>query len=152
MKNWLVFMDNKNENNKFPKDWVLSEAFRFISIFPKNYNVEMCIYWKNKIYFSKLPQKDNIIEIQSNVTSFDGVVMSLTRNAVMNLLNDPNPIKELFSKINQETKIFLCTGVKAFEQIKTLENFRNRNIIFVKKIAIKWFNYHLSDKVKDYIL
>ena len=150
MNNWLIIFDNADSNSKYPRGWVLTEAFYFSEIFPKDFNVIFCIIWKNEWYYARIKNKNVIEEININNKLMDGIIFSLTSKTVNNFLIKSDFLSKIILTVKSDSPIILCTGLLSFNDLKMNPAFKNRKIIFVKKIAIKWFNYHLSMKVQSF--
>lgn len=150
---WFVLFDNPR--GKLPKDWVLSDLIRFTNKISAKTLVDVIILSENQLSSVKIfsDQKFQEVSVKQQPLSSDtynGAVISLTAQGVDNLLKNEKVWSEFSKLINlleKDAPLIFSSPGPAFEALKSSGKIQSFNIIYQKKIGIRWFNYHLENLV-----
>lgn len=148
MKLLLIF---DNPKGGIPSGWVLTEALNFYEFLSRKTEVDVVILSQNNFYGLEMEPNRTVGKKEIPVETFDGVIISMTKPTVHNLLINEKLKEKLLSMLNEmknDATLIFCAGIEPIERIKTSNMFISYNVVYQRKIGIKWFNYHLKETVQ----
>lgn len=153
---WLTIFDNPM--GRFPRGAVLTQVKNFIAFMKEYTEVETIIVDSQGQFYGV-----EIKHVKSETAPFDektissnpvdGVVISMTEQAVKRLIENPKHKKEFFDilkRLKKDAPIIFCTGKYVFNDLIATNILRDLNVVFQRKMKFNWFNIHLKNTVRDH--
>ncbi|MFQ5980902.1 MAG: hypothetical protein ACE5OZ_22415 [Candidatus Heimdallarchaeota archaeon] len=109
-------------------------------------DVEVIINYQDEFYELEIPEKNITREKTIDSDPVDGIVVSMTVEGAERILENSKTKKKFISileRLKNKRLLIFCTGKPIFQRLVDSKALSGFNVVFQKKIGVKWFNYQL---------